>query len=507
MSTPPPSTVEAPKRGELACLVHIDDAPFLTTGDPSLLTGAAPDYVNTTRLAPEAGMVAMAGVDWGHGTNGIMVRDPKAVQLHQAWLDTCQINDGAGNIANQGWAAADHQMRIIESEFNELKTLGVAARNIHELRDGIGDLLFTVVGLAFRCGLDSIGDFAEVVRANQSKFDYTERDAALTVEKYAKLSVKVYQKVDDLAGGIRRWVTFADGDQHPDENGKPKYIHGKWLKSHNFRDVEFDLLPMTNRLVAELHPESEPLEAVEIDADPRSSSSEACHDAAAVIAVAGPVEVITNFFKTNEKFCKAFVYYLAAHAKGVLEHQLAKGQMVLRNGEEATSDRLVEIAYNGAWQFLHNLLASGSPVNFDTTGWAHMHSRLEQIKGLEQVDRLLLFVDMVRPLESGADRVAASRSFESLGTSLATDIEWAGGWHDNLTTFYDGGVTWSSCQLIAAAIMQSLFNIDSMAVLLERQQSPESETAAFLMGQSHEIRQLLDQSSSAPATEATTNEA
>jgi NTP pyrophosphatase (non-canonical NTP hydrolase) len=172
--------------------------------------------------------------------------DPEGATLHAAWLGTCEINNLAGNHPNHGWDAADHQIKIIESEFNELKE-GIANRDIHELRDGLGDALFTLVGLAHRLSLPSIADFMEVVRSNMTKFDTSKEDAEKTRVKYEKIGVATYYAVRHTDAGEARFVTFSAIDQ-VDIDGR-KYIAHKWLKSYKWQDVELQPLRDTHTLL------------------------------------------------------------------------------------------------------------------------------------------------------------------------------------------------------------------------------------------------------------------
>lgn len=171
----------------------------------------------------------------------------QASSLYDSWQGTCEINQLAGNLSNQGWEAAAHQIKIIESEFNELKK-GIAEHNLHELRDGIADVLFTVVGLAHRLSLPSIADFAEAVRANWSKFDFTIEDALKTRAKYEAIGVETYYAEKVMSDGkTSRWVTYSAKDQ-TDHSGRD-YIAHKWLKSYQWKDVELELLPLNHTLL------------------------------------------------------------------------------------------------------------------------------------------------------------------------------------------------------------------------------------------------------------------
>lgn len=150
------------------------------------------------------------------------------------YIATAVINAIAGNETNGGWDAIDHQLKIITSEFEELRDLGIRDRNIHELRDGIQDLLFTVYGLAWRAGIDADVDFAEVVRSNMTKFDNTDEDALLTQQKYEAIGVITRCLRVTAEDGKVYYVTKSAIDQ-TGLDGK-SYPAGKYLKSHRFEE-------------------------------------------------------------------------------------------------------------------------------------------------------------------------------------------------------------------------------------------------------------------------------
>lgn len=160
------------------------------------------------------------------------------------FTDTAKINALAGNQYNGGWSAIEHQLRIIQSEWDETCDDGVKARNIHELRDGIADVLFTVYGLAHRAGIDADSDFEKVVESQFTKFDPTVEDAALTRDKYKALGIEVYQELRQITRHniiTDCWVTYSAKDQL-DAKGR-ECPEGKWLKSHRFQEPVFDPLP------------------------------------------------------------------------------------------------------------------------------------------------------------------------------------------------------------------------------------------------------------------------
>ncbi|BAW26749.1 hypothetical protein [Pseudomonas putida] len=153
-----------------------------------------------------------------------------------------EINQLVGNLWNSGWGAADKQIGIIESEFHETANDGIAARDVYELRDGVGDLIFTTLGLAHRTGLNAAADYAQVVASQYSKFDPTEEDALKTKAKYDALGMATRYERRQIPG-TDDWVyvTFSAKDQIDGEGRKCGA--GKWLKSYRFAEPVFDELP------------------------------------------------------------------------------------------------------------------------------------------------------------------------------------------------------------------------------------------------------------------------
>jgi hypothetical protein len=432
------------------------------------------------------------------------------VALIRAYYDTCEINAAAGNHANAGWDAADHQMKIIESEFKELRDLGVRDRNIKELRDGMGDLLFTVVGMAHRLDIDLIADFAEVVRSNLTKFDYTEEDALLTKGKYAKIGIDVVQTTTQLEDGRTRWVTFSARDQ-VDAQGKD-YLGGKWLKSHNYQDVELSPLSDDNRLLelaGTLAPEPTPagqaiVRTMNIQgrAPANLETSEASQEAAETLYVAAPLETLTQLLKTHSRFHSRFQHLVARHIKAYLADALQRGDSVWKahDSEEASvSDLPIQhspvpdaVAEASARHFLSLLLHPDNdgptPSDKDVDSWVQ---ELEPVAGLNDVKGNDSYFEAVYALTKPADRVAFQRSFEALGRSLLADPETAIAFHSVLVgPLQDQGVSWTTAQLVADLVLWRFFGVDSLHAFLEAQQ-PSEETRELLIGKRDAARQVF----------------
>lgn len=152
---------------------------------------------------------------------------------------TADINNLVGNETNGGWEAVDHQVKIVQSEWDELLE-GIGERDIDELRDGIQDVLFTVYGLGHRAGMPVDLDYDELVRSQMSKFDTTEESALLTRKKYEAMGMSVIQK-DRVFEGRVYVVTYSAKDQYDHQNRFAP--EGKWLKSRAFEEPRYQPLP------------------------------------------------------------------------------------------------------------------------------------------------------------------------------------------------------------------------------------------------------------------------
>lgn len=85
----------------------------------------------------------------------------------------------------------DLGLELIDEEFEEL--IGaIQDKNLTEVADAIGDLLYVVYGLAHRFGMDADGIFDIIHTSNMSKFCSTMAEADETVEWYRKKGVTAY---------------------------------------------------------------------------------------------------------------------------------------------------------------------------------------------------------------------------------------------------------------------------------------------------------------------------
>lgn len=203
----------------------------------------------------------------------------------------------------------EHQIKIILSEANELVVDGFGELNRHEVRDGIGDVLFTVAGayarfdipfpnsfepvelnsyneaeetsrkiigilnamqiladknlmdyyvvmglllkdiaekaisIANYFGLPYINDLEAICASQWTKFDSTSSAGFNTVERYTNSGVEVYQEV--RRAHEREYIVTHSAKDQNDLKGRP-IPKGKWLKSVNFEEPEFEKVEWKN---------------------------------------------------------------------------------------------------------------------------------------------------------------------------------------------------------------------------------------------------------------------
>ena len=134
----------------------------------------------------------------------------------------------------------ESQLKIIESEFKELKD-NWDMNNLNGMRDDIGDVLFTVLGLAHVMGFPADDDLRLICESQFTKFDDSEEAAEKTKQKYLDLGVETYQIRKQLgsAEDDNFWIVTKSAKDQVGKDGKD-YPKDKWLKSTNFKEPEFD---------------------------------------------------------------------------------------------------------------------------------------------------------------------------------------------------------------------------------------------------------------------------
>lgn len=156
---------------------------------------------------------------------------------HQSNFEMCaEINYLVGNVIDPSIKTAEAQKKVIECEWEEFLE-SIANKDMVQLRDDVGDMLFTVYGMAARMGFPADLDFKAICESQYSKFDKTASDQALTAAKYDSIGVATYYEVKTRNDGTRVWVTYSSKDQTGSD--KKFYPAGKWLKSVNFKEPVF----------------------------------------------------------------------------------------------------------------------------------------------------------------------------------------------------------------------------------------------------------------------------
>jgi hypothetical protein len=111
-------------------------------------------------------------------------------------------------------------LNLIREEFAEFQ-IGVINRDITEVQDSLGDLLWVTVRAMMEFGVDPQETIESIYESNMSKVDYTEEDALKTRAKYQEQNINTYMRAKNNV-----YVTHRLEDD-------------KVLKSHNFKHPVF----------------------------------------------------------------------------------------------------------------------------------------------------------------------------------------------------------------------------------------------------------------------------
>ncbi len=168
-----------------------------------------------------------------NGAGGI----PKEVLVQLSNFEMCaEINYLVGNTVNATLETAEAQKKVIACEWKEFLD-SIEAKDLHTLRDDVGDMLFTVYGMAARMGYPADLDFKKICESQYSKFDRSLEDAQKTRQKYLDIGVETYFEEKRGNDDTLYFVTYSAMDQMGSDN--KHYPAGKWLKSVNFKEPEF----------------------------------------------------------------------------------------------------------------------------------------------------------------------------------------------------------------------------------------------------------------------------
>lgn len=140
------------------------------------------------------------------------------VDLVEDWSNTfgLPIKKGLGFPSRDRMELA---IKLIDEEFLEFLS-GVDRRELKEVQDGLGDLLWVTIRAMMEFGIDPIETINSIYKSNMSKADFSDADARTTRQKYKEQGIETYTKVVGPA-----FITYRVGDD-------------KVLKSHKFKEPE-----------------------------------------------------------------------------------------------------------------------------------------------------------------------------------------------------------------------------------------------------------------------------
>lgn len=144
--------------------------------------------------------------------------DINIVNLIEDWSNTFGLPIKKG----KGFPSRDRMelaIKLINEEFLEFLA-GVDRRDLKEVEDGLGDLLWVTIRAMMEFGIDPHETINNIYKSNMSKADFSEEDAVATKAKYKEQGIDTYMKIVGPA-----FITYRVGDN-------------KVLKSHKFKEPE-----------------------------------------------------------------------------------------------------------------------------------------------------------------------------------------------------------------------------------------------------------------------------
>jgi hypothetical protein len=110
-------------------------------------------------------------------------------------------------------------IKLIDEEFMETLD-GIDNKNIEEVKDGLGDLLWVTIRAMMEFGINPEETIKAIYDSNMSKADTTLEDATTTYHKYKEQGIETYSK--EVQG---LFITY-------------RTLDNKVLKSHKFKSPE-----------------------------------------------------------------------------------------------------------------------------------------------------------------------------------------------------------------------------------------------------------------------------
>jgi hypothetical protein len=141
------------------------------------------------------------------------------VQMIKHWSETFDLPI----LPEEGFPTTDRMklaLDLIDEEFMETAE-AVGNRNLREVKDGLGDLLWVTVRAMMEFGIDPTDTIQRIYDSNMSKADTTDEDATATYKHYLAQDIRTYSRKKD---GL--FITYRLSDN-------------KVLKSHKFKEPDW----------------------------------------------------------------------------------------------------------------------------------------------------------------------------------------------------------------------------------------------------------------------------
>jgi len=141
------------------------------------------------------------------------------VQMIKHWSETFDLPI----LPKEGFPSTSRMklaLDLIDEEFMETAE-AVGNRNLKEVKDGLGDLLWVTVRAMMEFGIDPHDTISRIYESNMSKADVTDEDATATYKHYLAQDIRTYSRKKD---GL--FITYRLSDN-------------KVLKSHKFKEPDW----------------------------------------------------------------------------------------------------------------------------------------------------------------------------------------------------------------------------------------------------------------------------
>lgn len=153
------------------------------------------------------------------------------------------INNTAGNFPrlpnSEGyWEALKRQADITQLELNEVYE-AIENKDLIKLRDAVGDVAVTDMGLAHIGSLPIVEDANLIADCLLTRFCKDEAQVAATQKEYAEINVETKVRYSEETG----LYAVLSAKEQVGDNGE-KYPEGKFLKASGFITPTFEPIPV-----------------------------------------------------------------------------------------------------------------------------------------------------------------------------------------------------------------------------------------------------------------------